>query len=271
MRRAALAAGFAALAAAWGGPMLWAWRDSVFAHMTAHMAVVAVAAPLIALGWGEFPHLISSPQGGGGSAKASAHPGVGRRRRSATRASASGLWGAVRVEGLDASRSGQASPFITSLPVIASLVELIVVWGWHAPAARAFAEGSAAGTMLEQAGFLAAGILLWHACLNGGAREGGDGAGAFGLLLTSVHMTLLGALLSLSNRPLYGGGEVTCFGLTLSADQDQQLGGVVMLLIGAAVYLAGGLALLARLLGRGEGRGSGPQEAAVPRGGGAPG
>jgi len=41
---------------------------------------------------------------------------------------------------------------------------------------------------------------------------------------------------------------VTCFGLVLGAGQDQALGGVIMLLIGAAVYLAGGVFLLARLL-----------------------
>jgi putative membrane protein len=61
-------------------------------------------------------------------------------------------------------------------------------------------------------------------------------------------MTLLGALLSLAPRPLYGLGDVTCFGLVLGAGQDQALGGVIMLMIGAAVYLAGGVFLLARLL-----------------------
>ena len=73
-------------------------------------------------------------------------------------------------------------------------------------------------------------------------------AGAFALLLTSMHMTLLGALLALAPRPLFGEGTVTCLGLTLGAAQDQQLGGVLMLMIGGAVYLAGGLALVARLL-----------------------
>jgi putative membrane protein len=55
-------------------------------------------------------------------------------------------------------------------------------------------------------------------------------------------------LLALTPRPLYGTGEVSCFGVALSAQQDQELGGVVMLLVGAAVYLAGGLTLFARML-----------------------
>ena len=53
--------------------------------------------------------------------------------------------------------------------------------------------------------------------------------------MTSIHMTLLGALLSLAPRPLYGEGDVTC-------------GGILMLIVGAAVYLAGGIVLVARLL-----------------------
>jgi putative membrane protein len=112
------------------------------------------------------------------------------------------------------------------------------------------AQSSLWVTALEQASFLAAGLLLWLSCTAtaGDRRSGSRAAGVFGLLLTSIHMTLLGALLALSSRPLYGLGEVTCLGLRLDAQQDQALGGVLMLLIGGAVYLAGGLVLLARLL-----------------------
>lgn len=135
-------------------------------------------------------------------------------------------------------------------PVLASMVELVAVWGWHLPAARALAEASWLVTALEQASFLAAGVLLWLSCL-GGALDGREGrrlAGTFGLLFTSMHMTLLGALLALSPRPLYGSADVSCFGVPLSAAVDQQAGGVVMLLVGAIVYLLGGVTLLATTL-----------------------
>ena len=146
-----------------------------------------------------------------------------------------------------AAAAGRTAPIgISSLPVVASLVELVVVWGWHAPAMRSLAETSVLATVVEQAMFLACGLLLWSSAL----RVGHEASGAFGLLLTSVHMTLLGALLSLSPRPLFGLGEVTCFGVTLGAGQDQQVGGVVMLAVGAAVYLGGGVFLMARMLGR---------------------
>jgi len=204
MRSAALILGLLTLALIWAGPLLAAWRGSFAAHMLAHMGVVAIAAPLIAIGLA---------------------PSLGRRLPSAP----------------------PAAPLL-SLALIASLVELVVVWAWHAPAARLWAERSAFATVLEQASFLLAGLFLWLTAIGPKGTPAQDASGAFALLLTSVHMTLLGALLSLAPRPLYGLGEVTCFGIVLGAGEDQALGGVIMLMIGAAVYLAGGVFLLARLL-----------------------
>lgn len=150
--------------------------------------------------------------------------------------------------------SGTRFDFLSSLPwltpIMASLIELFAVWTWHIPALRALSETSSILAALEQLVFLGAGLVLWLSCL-GGAAAGGEErrlAGTFGLLFTSMHMTLLGALLALSPRPLYGEGDVSCLGVILSAAVDQQAGGVVMLLVGAAVYLAGGVALLARTL-----------------------
>lgn len=135
-----------------------------------------------------------------------------------------------------------------ALPVMASVLELFAVWGWHAPAMRDAAETSLAVTVAEQATFLFVGLLLWWTSFAATTERRHAAAGAAALLLTSIHMTLLGALLALSPRPLYGGGDVMCFGLVLDAAHDQQLGGATMLAVGAAVYLAGGLALVRRLL-----------------------
>jgi len=200
MKRASLVAGVLAFVLIWGGPLLSVWRESFAAHMLAHMGVVAIAAPLIAIGI-----------------------------------------------------SDRMPPLNPALAVVASLVELVVVWGWHMPAARQWAETSLGATILEQGMFLAAGLLLWLTSFALARTAAQLASGAFALLLTSIHMTLLGALLSLASRPLYGAGEVTCFGVVLDARQDQTLGGVTMLAVGAAVYLAGGIILLSRLLdGRGE-------------------
>jgi putative membrane protein len=198
MKRLALVAGVLLLGLIWFGPLLGTWRQSFTAHMFAHMGVIAVASPLIAIG---LPS----------------------------------RW-----------RPGPAMP--SSLPLLASLAELVTVWAWHTPAMRAAAESSLSAMIFEQATFLAAGLFLWSTSIAAGGQRIHAATGAAALLVTSIHMTLLGALLALSQRPLYGSGEVTCFGVVLDAGQDQQLGGVIMLLVGAVVYLAGGVFLVAQLL-----------------------
>jgi putative membrane protein len=58
-------------------------------------------------------------------------------------------------------------------------------------------------------------------------------------------MTLLGALLALTPRPLY---QHTGGFSGLTPLEDQHLGGAIMLLVGGLSYLVGGLGLTARLL-----------------------
>ena len=65
-------------------------------------------------------------------------------------------------------------------------------------------------------------------------------AGVIGLLLTSMHMTLLGALLTMSPRLLYSHHHSSG---KLDPLTDQYLGGAVMLVVGGAAFLAGGLSV----------------------------
>jgi putative membrane protein len=128
-------------------------------------------------------------------------------------------------------------------PIPASLVEFAVVWLWHAPALHHAARHTTAGLLVEQAAFLLSGLFVWLAACAGIARAG---TGVVALLLTSMHMTLLGALLALTPRPLYH-HSASAPGVTPL--DDQQLGGAIMLLVGGIAYLAGGLWLTARMLG----------------------
>jgi putative membrane protein len=204
MRRLALALGVAVLALAWFGPLPGLARHSFAAHMAMHMAVVAVAAPLLALA------LAGTPR--------------------------------------DPVR---ARPALLA-PIPMSIVEFAVVWMWHAPAFHTAARHQFWVLALEQSSFLAAGLALWLAVCGGddGHRPFRRGAGIAALLLTSMHMTLLGALFALANRPLYvhvpGAAPVS------SLLADQHLGGAIMLLVGGTVYLLGGLSLTAGVLRQSE-------------------
>ena len=199
MRRASFLLGVITLTAVWLGPLPALAREFFAAHMTMHMAVVAVAAPLlaIAIGGGPFDPARKAPH-----------------------------WFA---------------------PIQASMVELVVVWAWHTPALHHAARHHGAALIAEQGMFFMAGLFLWLSAFGGDVAAAGkrSAAGVVGLLLTAMHMTLLGALLALSSRPLYSHAQ----GLTaLRALDDQHLGGAIMLLIGGVSYLVGGLWLIVRLL-----------------------
>ena len=90
-------------------------------------------------------------------------------------------------------------------PIPHLAAELMVVWACHAPALHHAARHAFAGLVAEQGSFLVSGLLIWLAAFGGASvyRRERAGAGVAALLLTSMHMTLLGALLALTPRPLY--------------------------------------------------------------------
>jgi putative membrane protein len=152
-----------------------------------------------------------------------------------------------------AGAAGLRIPRFLLAPVPASLFEFVVVWGWHFPALHHLARSSSGALVAEQACFLGAGLLLWTSALRS-AHDDGRGAGILALLLTSMHMILLGTLLALAPRPLYHDGDALAAGALLV---DQQLGGMLMLAGGGVPYLLGALWLVWGLL-------QAPQTAAAP-------
>lgn len=195
--------GVVVLAITWLGPLPDLTRASFAAHMTMHMAVVAIAGPLLAI--------------------------------------------AIAGTAVDPTR---ARPRLFA-PIPASIFELVVVWVWHAPALHQAARHQPWVLLLEQASFLTAGLWLWIAAFGGDRdeRRVRGGAATVALVFTSMHMTLLGALFALATRPLYA--HALDAAAVASPVADQQLGGVIMLLVGGASYLVGGLWLTAGVLRRG--------------------
>ena len=136
------------------------------------------------------------------------------------------------------------------LPIVVSIVDFIVVWGWHAPALHHASRSEGWALAVEQASFAVAAYLVWVTALagEGTTRRASAMSGAMTLFFTSMHMTLLGALISLAPRPIFGGHHHSTMGLSELA--DQQIGGVIMLAIGGVIYLAGGIVLMGRVLQR---------------------
>lgn len=196
-RASTLGAAAVLLGAAWLGPLPAASSHSFAAHMTLHMTLVAVVAPLLAIGL------------------------AGSRLDPVTRGAD---WLA---------------------PIPASLVELLVVWVWHAPGLHHAARTSTAMFALEQVSFLAVGLYFWVSVLGGDARTRRlrAGSGTIALVLTFAHMTLLGSVLALAPRPLFhamgGHGDALA---------DQHLGGAIMLIVGSLSYIPAGVWLTRGLL-----------------------
>ena len=128
-----------------------------------------------------------------------------------------------------------------------TLIDFAVVWAWHAPGLQAAARESGAVLALEQATFALAAALVWLPAVAGPAF-----AGAAALFMTAMHMTLLGVLIALAPRALHAGHEAGIWGL--DALRDQQLGGIVMLVLAGGVYGGAGLWLAAKGLDRREAR-----------------
>ncbi len=203
MRRIFFFLGLFTLVAAWLGPLPLLARQAFAAHMTMHMAVVALATPLLAL------------------------------------ALAGGRFDPARK-----------MPRLFA-PVQASILELVVVWAWHTPGLHHAARQHTAALIAEQGMFFIAGFFLWASAFGGddSSLKRRSAAGVVGLLLTAMHMTLLGALIALAPRPLYAHLHERAGALAgLALLDDQHLGGAIMLLVGGIAYLCGGLWLTVRLL-----------------------
>jgi putative membrane protein len=137
---------------------------------------------------------------------------------------------------------------LPALPVLAAVLEFVVVWAWHAPALHHAARHYPGALVFEQVSYLLVGLLIWIAAFGGGHTQRKQRApgGIAGLLLTSMHMALLGVLLASAGRPLYSHGDLPQGGLSVL--QDQQVGGAIMLAFGGVTYLVGALYLLRSLL-----------------------
>ena len=112
--------------------------------------------------------------------------------------------------------------------------------GTYAPALHHLSRHHGWALAIEQASFLTVSLMLWLSAFGGDTalRLPRAAAGVAGLLMTSMHMTLLGALIVLAPRDLYA--EICGTAPDLSG---QQIGGMLMLGIGTPVYLIAGLAL----------------------------
>jgi putative membrane protein len=187
------------------------------AHMVQHLLLILVAAPLLAL---------SAPSG----AVLRGSPLAVRR--------ATGRW---------RRRLGLTHGNLRALrhPAAVWLLQVGVLWFWHAAAPYDAALGSEPLHLLEHASFLATAVLFWHVVI--GVRGSVRVSGGLGVLLVfamAMQSVFLSVLLTFARTPWYSGYATTTASWGLDPLTDQQLAGVIMWIPAGGIYLVAALALL---------------------------
>ena len=216
------ACGLTALTIALVSPIHAAGSALFSAHMIQHELLMAIAAPLLVLG----------------------RPGVPL------------IWGLPvsmrRPVGSFLSRSPVADMFsVLTHPLIAFLLHGAAIWIWHAPPLYDASVSNEAVHAAQHVSFVFTALLFWWSIFHSAQRRSGQGFAILYLFLTGVHTTLLGALLTLADVPIYHAyleTATTLWGLT--ALEDQQIGGMIMWVPGSLAYLAAALFLMFGLLRR---------------------
>jgi putative membrane protein len=217
---AAFAGGWITLIAALMSP-LDTLSDALFSvHMVQHESLMLIAAPLLVLGRPLAVWIWALPR--------AARLWVGRTVH--TRAVA-GTWRMLTA------------------PLVAWLLHAAALWAWHAPSLFEAALAHSVVHTLQHASFLATALLFWWAVLGDSARRQSGGHAMLSLFTTMVHTSALGALITLAPGLWYPSYIETCSALGVDPLHDQQLGGLIMWVPGAAAYLFGGLVVASRWLG----------------------
>jgi putative membrane protein len=184
------------------------------AHMAQHELLMAAAAPLLVLGRPLVPFVWALP--------------MSWRRT---------------VGDLAAVATVRSTWELLTLPLVAWTLHGVAIWLWHAPALFEATLRSDLVHTLQHVSFLGTGLLFWWALLRG--RGGGIGrpAAVLYLFTTSLHTTLLGALLTFSSRAWYPFYAPATAAWGLTPLEDQQLAGLIMWVPANLSYLIAALAI----------------------------
>jgi putative membrane protein len=215
----AFAVGWLTLAVALVSPLHRLGGVLFTAHMAQHELLMVVAAPLLVLGRPIIPFLWALP--------------ISWRRLAGDWAAAAPI-AAVWV--------------LLSTPVVAWALHAVAIWLWHAPSLYQAALGSELIHTAQHVSFLGTALLFWWALLRG--REGrlGRPAAVIYLFTTAMHTSLLGVLLTFSDRLWYPLYDATTAPWGLTSLEDQQLAGVIMWVPAGLTYLVATLVLAASWL-----------------------
>jgi len=197
-------------------------------HMLQHLLLMMVAPPLLWLGAPLFPLLVGFP----GPIRA--------------------YWAVPLLRAPFLRRSFQK----LTHPVFAWVLFTAAIWFWHLPQTYELALRSQSWHYLQHGFFLSAALLFWYPVIRPFPSRPTWSPWLLipYLILADVQNTLLSALLTFSDRPLYSFyAELPRLG-NLSALDDQAAAGVLMWVPGSVVFLVPLFVIVVRLLFSGQAR-----------------
>lgn len=198
-----------------------------FMHMIQHILLIMIAAPLLLLGAPVVPTMWALPRG--------TRRGVGRlfhRDHPVHR----------------------VFRFLTQ-PGVALVLFVVTLAGWHHPALYDAAQGRSLIHDMEHTLFLGTALLFWWPVIHptGGKRRLGYGAAILYIFPAKLVGFALGAFLSLTGTAYYQTYIDAPRLWGISALEDQQLGGLIMWVLGGLIFIVPVLALVLMMMREDEG------------------
>lgn len=212
-RTAAFLLGCATIAVALLSPLESFAAELFSAHMVQHMALTAVASPLLMLGAPVLPLLRGLPR-------------VVRRRV---------------VRPLALNRALRALLHLLRHPLVAGALYVGGLYAWHVPLLYDAAVADEAVHVVEHLWFLASALLFWSVVIDPHPFRATLPYAArilYLLLAGAGQNTILGGLLAFSTRLLYRSYETTSARYGIDAVTDQRIGGAIMWVPGDLIFLA---------------------------------
>lgn len=216
-RRRAFLAAIATAAVAMVSPLDALSASLASAHMTQHLLLTVVVAPLLVLSAPMAPLLRGLPR-------------------------------TIRRDLHQLRWAGRFHPgrLVARHVVVVAAVQTVTLWCWHAAGPYELALRNDFVHHLEHLTFLVTALASWAAIiLTLRRRNGPIGAAVLVLFGLSMQGSILGALLTFARAPWYPSYQTRTAAWGLTPLEDQQLAGVIMWVPGGISYLIGGLAATA--------------------------
>jgi cytochrome c oxidase assembly factor CtaG len=211
-RDVAFWSGWLTLAGSLTSPLHWFGEHLFTFHMIEHEILMAISAPLL---------VVANPVG-------------------------CLLWGLPRHSRLIVGRAMRRRPVTAVWQWLsegghATMLHGVAIWAWHAPILFDAAVTNVALHRAQHLSFFLTAVLFWWSVL----RRSESGAGAWHVFITMLHTSVLGALMALAPRVLYGAQTAAAYEWGLTPLEDQQLAGIIMWIPAGTIYAGAALALLA--------------------------